>query len=339
MNKKSFLTIYNKSTDTPKDVSIIIVNHKSWKHTQNCINSLNLIDNNDFTFEIIVVDNYSNDDRLKEFSEANADVVFIENSGNNGFANGCNVGAQHSKGAYLLFLNPDTLANKEAIQKMLASLQENSNYGIVSCSQINSKGNPEDTIRIFPSLTTLFGLSRAVFRLFDKEYKSIVNSREKIIFPNWVSGSTIFISRKWFDKINHWNEDYWMYFEDVDLCKRVQDLGGKVVLLKDVSIIHDHGGASRINPITAALTKSEVLISKHVYVHTHFKGVSKIASQLLLIIQNIVSKLILGILGGVLCFIPKLNVQWYLLKNMANYYVTVMAKRTLLSKRSTQFPR
>ena len=335
MNKS--IKFYNKNDSESKDVSIIIVNYKSWNHLDNCLLPLEKIKGINFSLEVIVVDNFSNDGKIEDFSKKYIKTTFIENSGNNGFANGCNIGAKNSNGKYLLFLNPDAIASEEAILKMLKASKENSNYGIVSCSQVNSKGKAEDSIRIFPNFLTLFGVSRAIYRKINKKYKEIVNSKEIRIFPNWVSGSTVFISAAWFDKIKGWNEDYWMYYEDVDLSKKVFNLNGKVVLLKNAQIIHNHGGASRLNVKTSALTKSEVLMSRHVYVNTHFKGITKYISQLLLILQTVFSKLILGIIGVILFFIPKLNVQWYLLVNMIKYYISVLMNRTWLSKRSTQF--
>lgn len=327
---------FNKE-ENKVDVSIIIVNYKSWSDLQNCLNSLNKIHQKTFSFETIVIDNCSNDGKLIDFSKKHENVLFFENSGNNGFSNGCNTGANKSSGEYLLFLNPDTIVSTEALEKMFITLKENSNYGIVSCSQTNTNGRLEDSIRIFPQMFTLFGLSRAVFRLVNDRYKTIVTSEEKKIFPDWVSGSTIFISKLWFNKIGKWNEDYWMYFEDVDLCKKVTDLGGEVCLLKDVSIIHNHGGASRINVITTALTKSQVLISRHIYVNTHFSGISKNISQILLVSQNVFSKLILGFLGFIFFFLPKLNIQYHLLINMKNYYYQALKNKSWLSFRSTQF--
>lgn len=85
-----------------------------------------------------------------------------------------------------------------------------------------------------------------------------------IVYPQWVSGSVIFIRHYDFKQSGGWNEQFWMYCEDIDLCKRASSRGGKIALLQNVDIIHDHGGNSRINLVTTALTKSEVYISRHV---------------------------------------------------------------------------
>jgi GT2 family glycosyltransferase len=317
-----------------KDISIIIVNYKSWKHLKDCLDALTHFKQEKFTFEVVVVDNNSNDGKLKEFSKKYTQFKFIENTGNNGFANGCNFGAMHSVGKNMLFLNPDTIANEEAIDKMLFNLNNNENFGIVSCNQLNNNGSFEATNRVFPGPFTLFGITRAIYRLVSKETKQ----DDEKIFPDWVSGSVVFISREWFQKINGWNEDYWMYFEDVDLCRKVRNLKGEVALLKNVNIIHNHGGASRINIHTSKITKSEVLISKHVYLRNHFKGLKRFLLLQLLVFMSLISKILLAIIGICFFFIPKLKLNLYLFLELIKYYHYSLKKGTWLSKRSMNLP-
>ncbi len=313
------------------DVSIIIVNYKSWKHLRNCLNSLKDLDKEKYTCEIIVVDNYSDDAILEDFTKEFPDVHFTLNSGNNGFANGCNLGASHAKGDYLLFLNPDTIANGKAIGELLSFAKLNRNVGITSCLQKKATKGYEKSIRIFPNIITLFGFTRAIYKFFNKKQSE---TQDTIVYPDWVSGSVVFISREWLTQVNGWNEDYWMYYEDMDLCKRVQIANGKVALLKSVEIIHNHGGASRLNIKTSALTKTEVLISKHVYIENHFKGFERFLSHFLLILNNIIIKIILAFLGILLFFIPKMRLNVYLLTKMMKYYILRFVKGNWLSTHS-----
>lgn len=320
------------------DVSIIIVNYKSWRHLKNCLEALRIIQPTAFSFEVIVVDNCSNDGKLDAFSLDFPNVNFKLNTGNNGFANGCNFGAKHAQGEYLFFLNPDTIANEHAIHGLLDFAKLNQTVGIVSCHQKNNNGSYEKTERLFPSLFTLFGLTRAIYkkgnqRRIQKQY----DKNESVIYPDWVSGSVVFISRKWFDQIQGWNEDYWMYFEDVDICKRVQNANGKIALLQDVEIIHNHGGASRINVKTASITKTEVLISKHIYIKNHFRGMDLFLSQLLVVLSNIIFKTVLGIFGLIFFFIPKLRLILNIYLKLVKYYINALFKGTWLSKRSLNY--
>ena len=145
------------------------------------------------------------------------------------------------------------------------------------------------------------------------------------------------MSKEWFDKLEGWNEDYWMYYEDVDISKRTNDLQGKIALTKDTSIIHNHGGASRINVKTTALTKSEVIISRHIYIRNHFNGGVKFLSQLLLVMVIIIEKFILAVLGLFLFFKPIMLVNVYLFINMLKYYFHAIINGTWLSKRSMNY--
>lgn len=316
------------------DVSIIIVNYKSWKHIRNCLQSLNF-QSSFYSFEIIVVDNDSNDGVLIDFEREFPNVCFVLNSGNNGFASGCNLGSTHANGDYLLFLNPDTIANEDAILKMWQFAKANPSTGIVSCQQKKIRGGYEKSVRIFPNLFTLFGLTRAIYkRVNRKQLHNKFEIQDDVLFPDWVSGSVVFISKEWLGQIGGWDEDYWMYYEDMDLCKRVQIANGKIALLKSAEIIHNHGGASRINLKTASITKNEVLISKHVYVHNNFKGFEKFSSQLLLVINNIVIKLLSAILGTLLFFIPRMRLNVYLFANCIKYYAASIFRLSWLSKKS-----
>ncbi len=313
-----------------KDLSIVIVNYKSWKHLHNCLKSLDF-KSDQLDFEVVVVDNQSADGQLEKFQQEFSDVQFIQNSGNNGFANGCNLGANKSKGAYILFLNPDTIANENAIVEMWLFAKKNHTVGIVSCLQRKRKGGYERSDRVFPNFFTLFGLTRAVYKLFSTKKPQ---SDDNVLYTDWVSGSVVMISREWLEQINGWNEDYWMYYEDTDLSKRVHVSNGKVALLTSCEIIHNHGGSSRINMKTASLTKTEVLISKHVYIQTHFKGIEKVLSFLFLIVYTIISKIILGIFGILLFFIPKMRLNVYLLSKTMRYYLRSIVKGTWLSSNS-----
>mgnify|MGYP000556845817 CR=1 FL=1 len=329
---------YELDKDNSLDISVVIVNYKSWNYLNKCLSSLDQFEKSLFSYEVLVVDNNSNDGKLEEYKSKYKNVQFIENTGNNGFANGCNVGAREAKGNHLLFLNPDTIANEEALFKMLAYTKENEDVGIVSCLQKNDNGFYENIVRFFPSLLTLFGATRALYKFLNyKKLSSRYNSVEELAYPDWVSGSVVFINRDWFLKVNGWNEDFWMYYEDVDLSKEVKNQDGRVVLLESAEIQHSHGGASRINFTTASLTKTEVIISKHVYIHNHFYGALRIFLQFLVTTSNVISRIIFSALGVLLFFIPKMKLQLYIGGRVFRYYVSSIYQGTWLSPRSMNY--
>ena len=100
-------------------LSVIIVNYRGWGPLSRCLEALSCLDDASFSSEVIIVDNCSNDGKLKDFSTQHSSFRFIENTGNYGFSSGNNLGARNSNGDYILFLNPDTVANLPALTEMI----------------------------------------------------------------------------------------------------------------------------------------------------------------------------------------------------------------------------
>lgn len=317
------------------DIAIVIVNYKSWDALSECLEALSAMETDRFSLETIVVDNCSNDGKYEAFTKRFPKIRFMENTGNNGFANGCNFGANAAHSDYLLFLNPDTVASEEAIHTLWQTAKNNPEFGIVTCTQVDAQDKKYKEIRFFPSLKTLFGPFRALNRIMNKKTVQGDFSNDKnIVFPDWATGAVIFMSKSWYQKINGWNEKYWLYFEDVDICKRVMDQGGRVALIRNASILHKHGGASRINIKTKALTKTEVLISQHVYFNEHTRGPKRIIIQFLLLFTLLLEKTLLAIAGLLFFFIPKLKVNLFIFRNLMRYYISAIGKGTWASPRA-----
>jgi GT2 family glycosyltransferase len=320
------------------DISVVIVNFRGWKALKKCLNSLDEIKSNEILFEVIVVDNFSNDGELVSFRNNYTEIKFFENTGNNGFANGCNFGASKATGKYLFFLNPDTTITIDALKTLHKTSITHPEIGILSCLQINEKNKYYNQKKIFPAFGRFFGFSRILYRAFYKnQLKARFEMDVDLVYPDWVTGAVVFISREWFDKIKGWNEDFWMYFEDVDLCKKVILNGGKVAVTRKTTIFHEHGGASRINIKTKALTKTEVIISKHVYVASHCSKWVQILIQSLLILDTLLSKLFFSLISLFLFFIPKLIIHRLLLKNIVLYYYNAILNKTWISPRSMNY--
>lgn len=315
------------------DVSIIIVNYNSWKALTECLDSVTQM-RPSLDVETIVVDNQSTDDRLHIFEGKYPKIFFHRNSANNGFAHGCNFGAAKAKGKHLLFLNPDTILNGKVIEHFVAIYQKE-NIGILSCLQTNDKNRFHKYHLLFPDPIRIFGVLRSIERkIFKRKLKNHFKETIKRVYPDWVSGSVVFISRENFVQIDKWNEDYWMYFEDVDLCKKAAERGLNVAITKEVSVFHQHGGASRINPRTKAITKSEVIKSKHTYIDTHFSNNSQRWVQSAIIANTIFFNGLSFIFSYVFFFNSKLKVSRYKFKYLMQYYKKVLKKKSWISERS-----
>lgn len=304
-----------------KRISVIIVNYKSWEPLSLCLNAILPIKLLEASLEIIVIDNQSNDDRLPAFQKKYPQVNFKVNSGNCGFAHGCNTGVKFSTGNYLLFLNPDTIPTKENLESLLFNYTQYPSLGILGLVQHNENGKKQNYQKPLPSPWSVFGPIRAIYSslLFSK--KTFLNNHIQIV--PWITGSCIFISDTWFKKIGGWDTDFWMYSEDIALSKAVWNNNGQVGILLEPSLLHSHGGSSRINPETTALTKLEVMISRHVYIKKYLKPSQKVISHFLTIINHfLVSSL--GAFFSLFTYSkPKSKSKRLLLKSLINYYLSV----------------
>jgi GT2 family glycosyltransferase len=320
-------------------LSIIIVNYRGWKRLRQCLDSIQNLNPEAEKIEVIVVDNQSADGQLEIFKNQFPEFIFFENSGNFGFAHGCNTGASLAKGTNYIFLNPDTILNTAALNGLTQLTGLLSKKVMFSCTQVTDNGKDTHPYGYFLNLKTLNPLARSLRSFILGKPKTItLASGHHAFSPEWISGSLILISKTSFNELGGWNQDYWMYFEDMDLCKRFKSLGGTIYLVTDFSVIHNHGGASRINAETRALTKAEVMISRHVYVQKHLSGISNLTSQLYLVISNLFFEpLLLALAGLILFFNPKVFTYTIRYFNLLNYYVNALRNSSWLSPRSVNF--
>jgi GT2 family glycosyltransferase len=317
------------------DVSIIIVNYRGWKSLKECLGSLSAFSGSMFEFEVIIVDNDSADGIIDEFKINYPGFIFINNKVNGGFANGCNLGSANATGEFFLFLNPDTIASEETVGKLLERAKTNPGNFIVSCRQVNEKKKESIAFGIFPVFGTLTGLGRTFFKLLKRESSlGITENGENVIYPDWVSGSVIMIKKEIFLNLGGFDEDFWMYYEDTDLCKRVRDRQGSIAYYNDIEIQHNHGGSSRTNILTASVTKTEVSISRHVYIAKHFTGGDRFFIQISLVLIDLISGAFAAFFGILFFAFPKMFVYVHIYSRLIIYYFGAIKRRSWISPRS-----
>ena len=317
------------------DLSIIIVNYRGWKRLRECLDSLRQMSGNKFSFEVIVVDNASGDGLLEEFENEFSTFRFIKSPKNGGFAYGCNLGAGNAKGHYLLFLNPDTVVTEDSISKLLERSEKKEGLFISSCRQLNSRGKESRVCGIFPRFGTFTGTGRLIYRIFfSRKYAELTEPRNNIIYPDWVSGSVMMTEGESFRTTGGFDTDYWMYYEDTDICRRVKDMGGEICCFSDITLQHNHGGSSRLNMRTTALTKTEALISLHVYVSKHFRGPTGYLIQIFLVISNLFTGVLSSVTGIIFFFHPKILVRVIIFGRLLTYYISALSDATWISRRS-----
>lgn len=230
-------------------ISIIIVNYKVRDKLLNCIKSI-FSSKIQINFEIIVVDNEGDKDLEKELKK-NTKVKYINTFKNIGFGAGNNLGAKNAKGEYLFFLNPDTLIVKDAIEKLYEFIKSNKKIGIVSPLLVNTNLEPFSTQsrKELTPINAIYSLS-FLRKFFPK--KNIYNDdffrhwdKESAIEADTVPGAALMISKKLFEQINRFDEQFFLYFEENDLSKRIRNLGLKLYINPNAKVIHQVGQSTK----------------------------------------------------------------------------------------------
>ena len=256
------------------DLSIVIVNYRSWSKLEGCL--LSLDQQIEKAKKVIVVDNLSKDGLLQDFVEKFPWVDWIKNDTNAGFAAACNIGAQNTSTPWLLFLNPDTGLPKDCLESLIPYCDQHPEFHLITIKQLSESGKNTHPYGIFPNVWNSTGLLRYFERLiFHPDQTKKVMAKNPIAFPHWISGSFVLIRKEHFDLIGGWDERFWMYCEDIDLSKRAAEKKLTRVLLNEWECLHSHGASSRSNLKTKIMTKAEVIKSTHFYIEKHFTGKNK----------------------------------------------------------------
>jgi len=222
-------------------VDVVIVSYNSRDRLRAAVESLVSLENVD----VIVVDNASSDDSLAAIADLPARTFPLERNG--GFAVGCNVGWRAGAAPYVLFLNPDARIDQVSLATLVGVLERNERAGAAAPRIMNLEGELDYSIRRFPRL--LFTYSHAFFlqRLFpglpliDEVRDEEAYARSRPV--DWVAGACILVRRTLLEEIGGLDEGFFLYCEDIDLCRRIWDAGYEVWFEPAATCTHE-GGAS-----------------------------------------------------------------------------------------------
>jgi GT2 family glycosyltransferase len=229
------------------ELSIIIVNYNTKELLQGCIRSI-FLNTKKVIYEIIVVDNNSIDDSQHMVKKTFPDVLLLCNKENVGFSSANNMAYEHSKGEYLLFLNSDTLILDGAIEKMINYLKTHPQVGIVGPKILDYQHQPCSSFQRFLDVKKLFLGSKYLKHVLDVEkYRMSYPSYDftSIQDVEWVSGACLAVRRDVFEEVGFWDEKYFLYYEDMDLCYQVFKSGYRVVYYPEAAITHLFGQSAR----------------------------------------------------------------------------------------------
>lgn len=230
----------SKGSRLPR-VSIIIVSFNTKKLLKRCLASI-FADRACRTWEIIVVDNGSIDGSVGIVKKDFPAVHLIENSANIGFSRAENQGLRRSNGQFVLFLNSDTKVGLGTVDTLADYLEEHSDVGLVAPKLLNPDRTVQPSCFYFPGIINAlraywFGDKRLVEKRFP--------SGKVPVSVDATVAAAMMLPVEVARKLGGFDEKFFFYFEDIDLCKRVRDLGLNVIYYPSAEVVHHHGASGR----------------------------------------------------------------------------------------------
>jgi GT2 family glycosyltransferase len=241
------------------DLSILIVTYNS-AHLIGKLLDLLRAEMTGLSAEVIVLDNASRDGTAALVRSAHPWVKLIASPDNLGFAAGNNQAARAAKGRYLLLLNPDAFPAEGALRQALEMLDQTPDVGLAGGELIGADGSRQPSARMFPTLRdeffTLSGLAAryphsALLARLDRRW---ANPDENAVV-DWIPGAFVFIPSAVFAQMGGFDERFFMYYEEVDLCRRMQQLGLNIHYWPALKAMHI-GGESAKTVIKARVSKA-----------------------------------------------------------------------------------
>ncbi len=244
---------------TSPEISILTVNYKAPEHTDRMIKSIR-----EFpppcTYEIIVVDNNSGDNSVELLGGGNPDIKLIPLDKNIGFGAGNNRAAESASGKILVLINPDSVIEEGSFWNAIDYARSNKDVGVTGVKVVKPDGSIDQTARGFPDASTgLFGRSTFLGKIsqkFSKGEKTGISGKNLQVDPaktepytvDWVAGTVMFIRREVWDELSGFDEDFFLYWEDADLCYRATKLGYKIMYYPGSRLVHVAGVSAACDP-------------------------------------------------------------------------------------------
>ncbi len=230
-----------------KDLSIIIVSYNTKDFLAECLESIKDNVSEEISYEVIVVDNASADDSVEYVKKHFPNVEMIASSENLGFSKANNLGVQSSVGRYVLFLNPDTVIRKGALEYMTKFMDVTKDAGAATCylEMVNGKlddaahrgfPTPWNALCYFSGLTKLFPRT-PLFSGYNLSWKDLKNVHD----IDALAGAFMLVRREAGEAVGWWDARYFFYGEDLDFCYQLKKKGWKIYFVPDVKILHYKG--------------------------------------------------------------------------------------------------
>ena len=226
------MTVFQFKEQSKLDLSIIIVSFNTREVLLDCLASI-YSQTEGVSFEVIVVDNASNDDTPDSVSKKFPNVHLIRNNVNKGFSSANNQGIRESAGKWIALLNPDTRLVENSFKKIYEYLQEHSEYSILGPGIIDEKSQKSPT-RLWEDTPNNAALKILGLYSPNDELQRMADTKEALV----ISGCCFVIDRELFEEVGLLDENYFLYNEEDDFCRRARERGKRICFFPETSIQH-----------------------------------------------------------------------------------------------------
>lgn len=248
------------------DVSVIIVSYNVRDHLRRCLESLFALYEARMA-EVFVIDNASTDGSEQVVREQFPWVTLVPHAWNLGFASGVNQGLVRAQGAFILLLNPDTVLCPDTVERFVAFMRAHPDCGIVGGQLLNPDHSPQESFRTFPTPVSSIAESLFLTRLWGR-----LRRPERPCAVDVVVGACLMARREMVQEIGFLDEQFFLYFEEIDWCRRARQQGWGVYTLPDAPVIHGLGRSTEARPDEAFVELSR---SRALYMQKHFSRIGR----------------------------------------------------------------
>lgn len=260
-----------------KDLSIIIVNYNGKKYFEECIQSIHK-NISSIDYEIIVFDNNSNDDSIAYLNNRFPEIITIKSEDNLGFGLGNNEAVKYAKADTILLLNNDTIILDD-FSELLNFAKSNPKAGAVGINMLDKNKSYLIPGGKFPNINSCFKIKNGAYS-GDFQTGNFTSPYYKV---DWIGGSFMLMRKEIFENVNGFDKDYFMYVEDVDLCKKIAEKGYQNYFFSQYAYIHFVGFNPKKNPL--------LIKGYRTYLSKHTHGLNYVLCSIALTINSLVKNI------------------------------------------------
>lgn len=249
------------------EVDVVVVSYNSATELRACVEPLSAMDG----VNVIVVDSASTDDSVASVADLPITVEALK--ANRGFAHGCNAGARLGNAPYVLLLNPDATLDEASLGRMVATAEADPSIGAVAPRIQELDGALDWSQRRFPRLRSTFAQALFLHRFFPLAPWTDELVRDAAAYdrpgsPEWASGACLLVRRTALEQLGGLDDGFFMYCEDMDLCRRLRDAGLDIRYDPGAVCIHEGGASAPRSSLLPVLAASRIRYArKHQPLH------------------------------------------------------------------------